>query len=206
MKPSVLLDCDGVLSDLLGKTVSKLAEAGMPMTQEVKDWEIRKYLNKDQLDFMYKLWDSDGFVKTLDPYPGAVDAVRNLRKIANVHVLTSHWDSSKSWVQDRTWWLQEHFGFNSKQVTFSHDKHAWWGDLFVDDHIKNVGPWSAKWPDSIAILWEQPYNQTMEFPNRLNNWSVLWQMVHLLSKGHKNDVRTYLKNAQDIRNLTKLPQ
>jgi 5'(3')-deoxyribonucleotidase len=177
-KPDLLLDCDGVVADLVGDTVRHLASIGLPVTVKIDSWELRQFLNKDQLDAMFKLWETDGFADNLTLYPGVVEQVKRLKSVANVHFLTSHWDSSKTWVHDRTKWLCRHFGITSRGVTFSHDKSKWHGDIFVDDHTKNLRPWREKWaPDGLAYLWIQDYNETMPWDgNVLRNWDELYAL------------------------------
>ncbi len=178
-KPDLLLDCDGVVADLVGDTMRHLASVGLPVTQIIDNWEIRKFLNKDQLQEMYKLWESDGFAQRLTVYPGALAGVRALKHIANVHFLTSHWDSSKSWVHDRTVWLMQKFGVTSKDMTFSHFKAKTHGDIFVDDAVKNLRPWQEKWsPDGLAYLFIQDYNKTMPWSGDvIRNWDELIAIV-----------------------------
>lgn len=177
MKPELLLDCDGLLSDFLGSTLTHLEAAGMPLTEPVLDWEVRKYLSKEQLAFVYNLWKSKGFAAQLPVYPGAQAAVKELRKIATVSFCTSHWEDSDTWVAERTKWLAQNFG--SGDIYYNHKKWRVWGDIFVDDHVKNLKPWGEKWgAAALPILWSQPYNTTMEWDGRrIGDWGQLIEVV-----------------------------
>lgn len=147
----------------------------MPMQQTIVDWDIRKFLDPKQLAFVYKLWAAKGFAGSLELYPGARKAVRDLKRHANIHFLTSHWDDSETWVHERTKWIVKHFGVTSKDITFSHTKCKTWGDIFVDDYVKNLNPWREQWaPDGLAYLWRQDYNVSMPWTgNVLHSWKEL---------------------------------
>lgn len=163
VKPRVLLDCDGVLCDLMTPTLRVINEydrepRGLPLytLADLTHWEVYSALNVSASTraLCRDMWNSPGFARGLLPYAGAVEAVRELKTFADVYVVTSANHESPTWMYDRVQWLQEHFRIGPHRVVFTDAKHLVEGDMFVDDKRDNV----AEYNHGAAFLWTQPYN------------------------------------------------
>ena len=85
----ILVDCDGVLSDFVTPALRVVAELGGPVINhdEMDRYELDSYLSttKQREKFWHAVC-AEGFCASLQPYPGAQDAITELRKRVDVHV------------------------------------------------------------------------------------------------------------------------
>lgn len=163
MKPRLLLDCDGVLCDLLTPSLACISTMLDP--KDLKDENLFK-LAADYLasDLLVDLWSKQGFVENLQPYPGAVEAVNKLRDLYEVVVVTKPYYRSQYWVTERLAWLAKHFGFTENDVVFTADKSVVVGDLFVDDSAQHINRHNDL---GRAVLFDQPYNRNSGHTERV---------------------------------------
>jgi hypothetical protein len=74
--------------------------------------------------------------------------------------------NSPTWVDDRTSFLQ--CLFRSPKINFAHDKSNFDGDVFVEDHPKNLVAWKLKHPEGRGVLIQSRYLESLfdeEFVN-----------------------------------------
>lgn len=168
--PRVLLDCDGVLADFTSRALDVVADVTgrRYALEQVTAWDFCEALglSRDEARVVKRvIGETRGFAASLAVYPGAVDGVRRLREIAEVHVVTAPWNSNPTWTYEREWWLRTHFDLESQRVHHSSTKHVFAGDVFVDDKLSHVRDWSDEHPDGVAVLWRTRHNQTESLPS-----------------------------------------
>jgi hypothetical protein len=188
-KLSIILDCDGVLSDFV---------AGMlPLVEEVTG---KRFTHADVTKFNFtealcltpvegaavkKLIGSRrGFAASLPPYPNARQGVRRLRELGDIIAVTTPWDSNPWWRTERDSWLALHFGIDI--VKHAVDKSGYDGDLFVDDHSSHVRDWLSMRPDRTAVFWRTPHNTAESVPagaHSTSSWDALYQIAHDAARG-----------------------
>lgn len=174
----VLLDVDGVIADF--DTYAQLIIFQLFGRQPIKDrkyWAIEKNfsLKNSQRDQFWKMLDLKGVAQQLQPYPGAIEGVKEIASIADVYFVTSPIQSSPTWCYDRSKWLKKHFGTElGRKVVLTGQKHICAGDFFVDDKVTHVTKWQQHNPLGTGFLWNQPYNLN-EDPSipRLGDWRTL---------------------------------
>lgn len=165
----MLLDCDGVLADFMG--------AALPIINNLLDTKHRlgdvtvfnfaEALGLSAVDaaaVKRALGRSRRLAATLAVYPGAIAGVRALRRVAEVYIVTSSWDSNETWEFDRKGWLRRHFGIRHHEICFTAAKHICAGDFLVDDKTETLEKWQAEHPRGVAVQWETLHN-------RLDTWS-----------------------------------
>ncbi len=177
----VLLDCDGVLADFV--------EGFLGL---VEDYTGRKYKHEDITEFHIEkalgLSEEDaraifdmvgrGFAAYLRPLPGAVEAVKRLREIAEVYIVTSPWNSCNTWMSERERWLRVHLDIPHSHVLHGSAKHLVCGDFLVDDKTENCITWQGHHPRSKAVLWKAPWNANDEWGgHHMNDWDQLIELV-----------------------------
>lgn len=112
-----------------------------------------------------------GWCAALKPTPGSIEAVRALREIAHVEVVTSPLKTSPTWMAERVEWLERFYGFDYDEVHFVTKKFRVVGDFLIDDKPEHIAEWAAGMArlreDEVAganrvphaLLWDMPYNQ-----------------------------------------------
>lgn len=181
----ILLDCDGVLADFIGGVCDALDDlfgvadplngepARMFTPEQVTEFDFCKgfALSSDEKRaIMAHISKSPDFWRNLVAFPEAVDGVRRLREVADVYIVTSPWNSCRTWLSDREWWLRDRFDIPHSRVIACSAKHLVSGDMLVDDKTSTLVEWdneqSASWvmPDStagttFAVQWETPHNR-----------------------------------------------
>lgn len=168
-KPRLLLDCDGVICDLLTPTLAVINPDLTP--ESVTDENLFALAHKHgAMANLVDLWSRPGFVEGLAPYPGAVETVAKLRSLFDVVVVTKPYYRSQYWVTERLAWLAKHFGFTENDVVFTSDKAVVLGDLFVDDSTHHVDRHNGM---GRTVLFDRPYNRASGHRNRVVGYEGL---------------------------------
>ena len=104
-----------------------------------------------------------------------------MREIADVHVVTSPFAESLTWMGERNLWLKDHFGFKESEVTHSDKKFMIVGDMLVDDKPAHCEAWQkARGRHGQALLWHQPHNAPAKTSvTRAYGWDNLLAYVKL---------------------------
>lgn len=188
---TILLDCDGVLADFsLGVCEVVKTITGRDFKPDnITEWDFCKALKlaPDEARDVRRALSMSGHVwPNLKPFPAAQEAVKCLYKVANVYVITSPWNSCKTWLHEREAWLDLHFDIPHTRVIATSAKHLVSGDIFVDDKPGNVEAWhhAQGWTDdhggeSRAVLWDAPYNREAEIDGaiRATSWAQIEELV-----------------------------
>ncbi len=191
-KLRLLLDVDGVIADFPQYYLDIVqAKFGVAHSVEaINKWNIGEsiQLHPDRRDIVRAALQEPGVAMSLRAYPGSVKAVRKLRKMLDLFFVTSPLGSS-TWTDDRERWLEAHFFTGDKpRVTHTHEKYICFGDVFVDDKVDHIKAWSEAWPNSTAVIWDQPWNRKFNVNGRrnvlrMNRWEQLFSLVEeLMSK------------------------
>jgi 5'(3')-deoxyribonucleotidase len=160
----VLLDVDGVIANF-GKLYLSIVwrRLGLAFSEsQITKWDVGDAigLTDAQREEVHKDLYAPGAALQIEPYPGAIQGVKNLAKLADVFFVTSPLLENPSWVPDRKQWLLKYFGEELAQNQISTEKkYPIYGDVFVDDKPRHIEEWKAEWPYGTAILWSMPYNQ-----------------------------------------------
>lgn len=182
-KKRVLLDCDGILANFVDAAIAMInAEFGHSFTPaDVTRFDIAGSLGltPDQASlFKRRIGEIQDFARHLKPYDGAREGVALLRAVADVYIVTSPWNSNPTWMHDREWWLDKHFGIKHANVIHTSAKHVCVGDVFVDDKTEAVVQWKAAHPRGLALRWYTPHNRLDEYEGLVvQDWHSLVTMV-----------------------------
>lgn len=165
------LDVDGVVLDLFGRVVRAINER-RGTRYDADDW--RSYngyedLGVTQAEF-FEIMDAPGFCASLEPYEEALVWVPRIAAATDLEFVTAPWRTGH-WVAERDEALARLFP--GVPVTHAGDKTVFDGDLFVDDHDRNVRAWAAAYPGREALLWDRPHNRDASDLDdvRTNDWS-----------------------------------
>lgn len=175
----VLLDCDGVLADFIGAALTIVAEVtGRTCAREDVDrfdFAAALKLTPDEKRAVYApISDREGWWSRLPVMPGARDGVDRLRAVADVYVVTSPWNSCRTWHHEREAWLRHYFDLPAKHLIVTAAKHVCAGDVFVDDRTDTLIEWNAANPLGLAVQWQTPHNRLDGWPGvGTSSWDEL---------------------------------
>ena len=188
MKPTVLLDVDGVVANFVDETLLKLrTEFDIYAEHDSSNWPVWSIADYTRFTSMgpkcpsrqvintclSMIWNNDNFAAGISPYDGAVEGVESLMEIADVYFVTSPIWTSETWTYDRALWLRTYFGIDNSHIIFTSSKHLVRGDIFVDDRPETVEKWKQHNSPAYAVVWNQPYNQGHPELIRTPYWSTL---------------------------------
>lgn len=185
MRPIVLLDSDGPLSDFTSSYLEALeAETGMRhLAEEVDQWAIHecdffkqaaRRINVSHRDLKARVdrhVSVQGFCASLKVQPGAIEAVNALKAIADVYVVTSPWDSSPTWMYERLHWIALNFELPRSRVIQTGTKHVIKGDVFLDDKPSHVTEWGLAWPKGASLLFDMSHNRSAPADLKRADWA-----------------------------------
>ena len=178
-KPTVLLDCDGPLADFIAAVLDIVHDetGNRYKPEDVKTWEIFESIESKEVgDRVYAKIKDRGGCYGIAVQQGAAEAVRELKKHAEVVILTSPFYGSETWAYEREKWLYDHFGIKSYEVIHARDKYHVAGDFLVDDKASHIRQWQLRFPDGDGLLWTMNYNQNEDL-RRIHSWKELLDLV-----------------------------
>ena len=176
----VLLDMDGVIADFMGKWLEMynyLTNEKVKL-QDIKSCNTSKWVGDPYT--LKKIKDSPGFIRGLEPMPGAIDAVTELHDKGHEIFFVSNGTNCPSSGHEKRDWLKYYFNHLWKHapLVLTYHKHVVRGDCLVDDNPKNF---RGIHPATAPLLWHQPYNADIVGYERIYDWG------HLIDWIEKND-------------------
>lgn len=181
-RPRVLLDVDGVLADYVAAILPAVkAATGRQHTHaDVDQWDFTRALglSPSETEYVYTVTHEEGFCADIPVLHGAVEGVRALRVHADVYFTTAP-THAPYWYFERTEWLIRHFDASVEHVLHAKHKELVTGDVFVDDKIEHVWDWCRHHPSGRGVLWEQPYNRSIDVGHlvRTSSWNRVLEIV-----------------------------
>jgi 5'(3')-deoxyribonucleotidase len=188
--PTVALDSDGILSDFTSgalRIVERvLGRRHVPADVTMFDFTKALGLSPKEAKLVKdEIGKTRGFAAGLAVYPGAVDGVRRLREIADVHVVTSPWNSNETWYSEREEWLYRNFGIGHDHVTHTSAKYIADTDVLIDDKASHVAAWLEVHPDRVGAFWRTPHNTSEAVPvgaHSITSWDAIVALVEEVAR------------------------
>ncbi len=151
----VLTDCDEVLCEFLIpaiKIAEQLTGDSYPL-ESFKGSMFQDFLPEETTKLLDLELSKHGFVTNLKPYPHALEAVAELRKLGcEIFCITSPMEHHPTWGFERMRWVKTHFGIDRHHIGQIAAKYLVQGDIFIDDLPKNVEAWQKKNINGKAFL------------------------------------------------------
>ena len=175
---TILVDMDDTIEQLLAALVRKANERfrRSVIVDEITDWTIvcaYPGLEKRQiLELMYE----PGFWDTVEPVPGAADALKYLMDEGHqVYIVTATEFENVPAKMERV--LFRYFPFLSRdQVIITGNKQMISGDVLIDDGIHNLEGGEYR-----KILFTAPYNKDYDAEAngmiRVHNWDEILRVI-----------------------------
>ncbi len=174
----ILVDMDGVIADFEGKFLEDWRKT-YPDRHYIPVEERVTFYVTDQYPFEIRnlvesIYHSPGFYRSLAPIPGALDALRELRKLGQeVFICTSPLSNYENCILEKYQWVEHYLGREWVQrVILTKDKTIISGDILVDDRPYVRGVETPRWEH---VLYDQPYNRSEASKKRLTweNWRTV---------------------------------
>ncbi len=181
-KPLVALDVDGVLADFVGHANATAKRVlGRALTaHETGQWDVLSLLPPPERKLVVAEIVSEGWCASMPILEGASNGVAALRRVADVHFVTSPWHAPH-WVYERSEWLRIHFAADVRRdVSHMNTKHHFDADFLVDDKIDHVVGWTQAKQFAragCAVLWATPSNVDSQWTRRMASWDELADFV-----------------------------
>ena len=169
MKATICFDVDGVLADFTGAMLEVVNRVcGASYTHEdVMQFEFTEALKltREQTHAVHVEISAPGFALGLSELPAGIDAVCKLRAAGHtIRFVTSPWDLSPTWKDERRSWLRARFLW-AHDIVFAHDKSGVGGHLLIDDKPASCFSWWQYGRN--ALLVDQPWNRSVIVQRRV---------------------------------------
>lgn len=190
-KPTINLDVDGVGADFVGGTLMEIfMRHNVIVPREAAHaYDFHKLPTFEPYHkTIVEAWNRQGFCFGLRPMPGAQAAIAKLRAFANIRFVTTPLATNKHWQSERLRWLRIHFDAGRFEVHFDTDKTKYPALLFADDKPSHVAAWQAAHPDSLALIWDAPYN--IGIRPRVGDWNTFFTIGERLCKSKPTHLPT----------------
>jgi uncharacterized HAD superfamily protein len=158
---------------------------GYPSLPDEKSWDswdwAQTQVEKEDWSWLWSKGVKKGLFRYGHMHPGTIEGVSALAKLGKIVVITHRPDRA---TQDTMDWLS----FNRLPISEVHvlsgggskqPKSAVPCDIYIDDRISVVAEIEVTRPDSRALLWDRPWNQTEGFDPlvRINSWTQAVQIA-----------------------------
>lgn len=189
MKPTVLVDCDGVLADFTSAALELVYEVTGRRypPSDVTTWEVFDSIPEPLAQKeVYRRLKGQGGCLGIPVYPDAKEGIARLREFAHIIVVTSPFKGSETWAHERELWLEQYFGTDIDYVIHARRKERVHGDIFIDDKPEHIDSWLSYWvhsgrePDALALLWETDRTITEKVDaraERVKDWADVYELV-----------------------------
>ncbi len=182
MKPTLLIDVDGVLADFTTATLEVVHQltGRRYEASSVTTWEVFDSIPEaEAMSAVYDVIKGEGGCMGIPVYPGAKEGISLIRKRVHLVAVTTPFIGSKTWVHERFKWLEEHFQIRAKDVIFAKNKSRVHGDFFLDDKPEHVEDWISYWKmPQRAFLWAT--DRAIHSPpglTKVNSWEELYRLL-----------------------------
>lgn len=174
------IDADDVFIDFIGGFVEVACNVlNRQITpQDLPQWDIFGCFPEDERKILLEECERPGFCMNLRPLPGAVDAIKELKKYADVYIVTAPFHSH-TWVFERNWWIKQVLEIPKGDVVHTSAKFLVEVDAFLDDKIDNVVEWHKHHPNGLPMLWPAYHSLHKEGLDnyRVKDWDDVIQRV-----------------------------
>lgn len=171
----VLFDMDGTLCRYDEKLLRLAHERfGLPLytSEEVTSFETVDVFPEPYRTQVDAIADEEGFFTDLKPYPGALEAFREIafdkRIAAFICTTAKRHHKSRSCSSEKYGWVAEFIGREwADRVILTRDKTLVHGDVIIDDKPRITGAMEPSWQH---VYHDRPYNRTGDKP-RIVSWA-----------------------------------
>ena len=172
----ILLDMDGVVADFMGAWLEQynaLTGEGVKLS-DINDPNTSKFVGDPYL--LRKIKDSCGFIRGLQPLPGAIESVKKLHSDGHEVIFVSNGTNCPTSGHEKRDWLKFYFHreWQYAPLVLTYQKHYVRGDVLLEDTPRNLEKLEH---GTKALLYHQKYNAQETRFERIYDWSHFLQWV-----------------------------
>ena len=173
----LLLDMDGPVANFMKEWLGRyntITGENIKL-QDIHGLNTGKFVREP---FILKhIKDSVGFIRSLEPIPGAIEGIETLHKQGHEIVFVSNGTNCPTSGHEKRDWLKFYFGHLWKfpPLVLTYHKHFVKGDCLIDDQPKNLENLDKS---TTPLLWHYPYNASITGYTRIYDWSNLLDWVN----------------------------
>ncbi|XP_074116836.1 5'(3')-deoxyribonucleotidase, cytosolic type [Sminthopsis crassicaudata] len=184
----VLVDMDGVLADFEGGLLRgfrlRFPQEPYVTLEERRGFSAREQygaLRPDLADKVASVYEAPGFFLELEPIPGALQAMQEMKcmKDTEVFICTSPLQKYGYCVSEKYHWVNKYLGPEFvERIIMTRDKTVVAADLLIDD--KDTIKGQEENPSWEHILFTCCHNQHLNLSpskRRLHSWSDNWRAI-----------------------------
>lgn len=181
----ILLDMDGVVVDFLGPLLEQynhLTGEGVNMS-DITEYQTAKFVKKRGI--LMGIKDAPGFIRNLQPLPGALESIEKLHKVGHDIVFVSNATNGPTSGHEKREWLKYYLGhlWNKPQLVLTYHKYLVKGDVMLEDNPENLEKLDK---EVIPILYHHTYNSSDKRFRRVFDWSQFVKWVNENGKDTKS--------------------
>jgi 5'-nucleotidase len=173
MQKRLLIDMDDVLADATGKILEYYEKTfGEKIPRERLNGKSLRELFPDKVEKIREFPRQKGFFRELEVIADSQKVVRELCDQYEVFIVSAAMEFPDS-LKEKYEWMQEHFPFVSwKNIVFCGHKYMISADYLIDDHLKNLEPFTGH-----SILYTAPHNTHIEGYTRVDSWKDVAKLL-----------------------------
>jgi 5'(3')-deoxyribonucleotidase len=177
MRLPIGIDLDGVVADFVGGWIGLMTKQfpgwDPPTEADITDWD---FLDKTVFGQSGAAWGSfwswaaqERLFSKLDPYPGAVEAIREIGEHSDVVFITAR----PVWAcEDTLRWL-DRMGLGRFTVCFNGDKTSIPCSVYIEDAPHFLVQYDRERPKAVTFRMVRPWNSPTAGARDLDGWGGL---------------------------------
>lgn len=143
---------------------------GIPNLEDHASFNLWAGRTPEEIQAIDAIMNHPGFYRNLEPYEGAVEAVKEAQSLGHeVFFVSAPWVTNPTGASDKYAWVEEHFGLDlAKKLVLARDKTIVAGDILFDDKHPIPNRENATWAQ---VYVDAPYNRNEPGP-RIHSWAT----------------------------------
>lgn len=178
-KPIIGVDMDDVLADSFQQALDWYErDFGISYTKEELEGKyLGEVISADHHNVVRNYYFTEGFFRTLQPVPGAIESMRLLQDEFEVFVVSAAQQFPQC-LTEKNEWLDEYMPFiDWKYRIFCGHKYFLDAEYLIDDHAYNF-----EYFKGTPILFTSPHNTKEDRFLRADNWDDVLNHLNIISK------------------------
>lgn len=176
----VLVDVDSVIADLMPEWLRlyNLDYGDDVSVNEITEWDMTKFVHPDCGNHIYKYLERKTLYDHVEIIEGSLRGVDYIRSLGHRVIFATsgvHTTAKYKWLERNGF----NPGKNAEDYVVIYDKTLLRGDVLIDDRESNV--WNFTSAGGKAILFNQPWNQNIEWKKRAYNWEDVIRILEEIS-------------------------